>query len=115
MELYNLLNKEKASSAGTIVDVLGETLSDRKGAKNIIVVMKDYGVDMSNNTRTQVNEEMVEDYDRLIVMAEPSTIPNWLRKSQKTEIWTVKDPKDQDIETTRTIVGEIKKRVELLK
>lgn len=108
---YNATHPGMADSAGTIVDIPGEKISERPGAANIIAAMHDYDIDISNGTRTQLNPDMVDTYDKLIVMAEPDTIPEWLRDNAKTEIWTIADPKGQDMDTTRGIVGQIKDRV----
>lgn len=83
MELYNQLYPGNADSAGTIVDNPGERLIDRKGAVNIIEVMREDGIDMSDNTRKQLDISMVNQYDKLIVMAEKDTIPEWLKKSPR--------------------------------
>ena len=112
--LYNQIHPGDADSAGTIVDNPDEKLGDKKGAENIIEVMLEHGIDVVSNTRTQINENMINQYDKVIVMAEPKTIPDWLRDSPKTEIWTIQDAKDQDIETTRRIVGEIEEKVKIL-
>jgi hypothetical protein len=73
--------------------------------------MNEHGSDMSGNQRTQVTEPMLGKYDKAVVMAEPETIPDWLANHPKVELWTVKDAKNQDLETTRTIALEIKKLV----
>lgn len=112
--LYNKIHPGNSDSAGTIVDNPGERLVDRKGAKNIIKVMLEHDIDIASNIRTQIDENLVNQYDKVIVMAETKTIPDWLRDNSKTEIWTIQDPKDQDIETTRRIVGQIEEKVRSL-
>ncbi len=114
MALYNQIHPGDADSAGTIVDNPGERLGDRIVAKNIVQVMLEHGIDISENTRTQISEDMIDRYDKVIVMAELNTMPEWLKDSQKTEIWTIQDAKDQDIETTRRIVNEIEDKIKLL-
>jgi protein-tyrosine-phosphatase len=114
MELYNQIKPGESSSAGTAVDEPGQKLSEREGAVNIIEVMKDYDIDMSHNIRKQLNEDMAAKYDKLICMAEPETIPEWLNNHPKTAIWTIQDPKGQDVETTRIIVRQIKERIRTL-
>ena len=114
MELYNQLHPGDADSAGTIVDNPGERLIDRKGAVNIIEVMREDGIDMSNNTRKQLDISMVSQYDKLVVMAEEDTIPEWLKKEPKATVWTIQDPKNQDVETTRSIVNQLSDLVRAL-
>jgi protein-tyrosine-phosphatase len=110
-EFYNQLMPGYGASAGTIVSSPGQKLSQRNGAVNIIKVMNEHGSDMSSNQRTQVTEPMLNEFDKVVVMAEPETIPDWLANHPKVELWTVKDAKNQDLETTRIIALEIKKLV----
>lgn len=114
MELYRKKGGQ-ASSAGTRVDAPGATLAERPGAFNIVKIMnEDYGIDMMHNIRTQISEKNVEGYDKIIVMAEHNTIPEWLFDDKRVELWLVDDPKGQDISTTRRIVQEIKQKVDSL-
>jgi len=114
MELYRYKGG-LADSAGTKVDTPGMTLAERPGAFNIVQVMKeDYGIDMIHNMRTQISEDNIKGYDKIIVMAEPDTIPEWLSSDERFEFWLVNDPKGQDLSTTRQIVNEIKEKVDKL-
>ena len=114
MELFTLHFGTKAGSAGTAVDDAGQKLIDRLPAKNVITIMKDYGVDMSNNIRKQVTPEMADEYDKIFVMAEPATIPVWLSENKKTEIWIIPDMKDLDLESSRKVVAEIDEKIKHL-
>lgn len=114
MEFYNQVRPGESDSAGTLVDAPGQQLFDRKGAGTIIGIMKTYGIDMTNNVRRQLDENMAKQYDKLIVMAEPETVPAWLRHDPKAEIWTIPDPKGQDVETTTSIVKQVKGHVDTL-
>ena len=111
MEFYNQLVPGYGASAGTIVDKSGEKLKERFGAEHIITVMKEHGSDMSENIRTQITQKMLNDYDKVIVMAEPNTVPNWLSDNPKVITWTIEDAKDKPLEKTREIALEIKLRV----
>lgn len=114
MELYRLRGGQ-ADSAGTRVDVPGQSLNDRPGAATIVNVMRnEYAVDMSRNVRTQLTLDLAANYDRLIVMAEHETIPKWLLTMPTAEFWQVDDPKQQDEITTRDIVREIACRIDAL-
>jgi protein-tyrosine-phosphatase len=111
---YNQLVPGHGASAGTIVDIEGQKIGERPGAANMITVMREHGLDISDNIRTQVTEELLKHYDRVIVMAEPETIPGWLKAHKKTEIWAIKDAKGVNIPGTRKIAAELKSRVEIL-
>lgn len=111
MELYRL-HGGIGDSAGTRVDVPGQQLADRPGAATILhVMLKTYGRDMSRNLRTQITPENAAGYDKLIVMAEPETIPAWLREDTKTELWHIPDPAGRDEAATLDIVWKIEEKV----
>lgn len=114
MALYNVDAEVKASSAGTIVGEEKRTIGERELAASIVQVMKEEGLDISNNTSTQITPEMIEDFDKVIVMAEPYSIPDWLSGSPKTEIWEVPDLKAVSVEEAREIVALIKSKLSSL-
>ncbi len=114
MELYRQRGG-KADSAGTKVDQPGQVLADRPGATIIVDVMRaSYGIDMSRNTRTQITPARAAGHDKLVVMAEPETIPAWLDEDSRTLRWIVDDPKGQDEATTRMIVCRIEREIEAI-
>ena len=114
MELYRA-NGGDADSAGTKVDLPGTTLAERPGAATIVAIMRaQYGIDMINNVRTQITTENAQPYDRIVVMAEQETIPDWLAADPRFVYWKVDDPKGQDPATTQSIVGEVKQKVDSL-
>jgi protein-tyrosine-phosphatase len=90
----------------------GQVMKDCPGAAKVIEVMKEVGVDVSNETRTQLYEPMLEWPDRIIVMAEPENIPTWLSSSPKYIYWDVTDPKDTPTEFHRNIRDRIQKNLE---
>lgn len=112
--LFNKYFNAQSRSAGTMVDMPGELLSQREGAKNIITTLGEYGVDISSCYRTQLTEDMANSFDKLVVLAEPAAIPDWLRTNPRAIFWDVQDTKAQDLEATRRIVGEIAKKVQEL-
>lgn len=114
MAFYNQMHSGQADSAGTIVDNPGERLVNRMGAANVIAVMQENGIDISNNIRKQLSKSMADEYDKLIVMAELDTMPEWLADHPKTTIWTIQDPKGQDLHTTRLIVNQLRELVQTL-
>ncbi len=107
MEIHRQLGGE-ADSAGTKVDAPGATLAERPSAATIIGIMKhDFGVDMTPNVRTQLTEELASNYDKLVVMAEEETWPEWLKTDPRLVHWKIQDPKFQDPSTTQRIVDEV--------
>ncbi len=118
-ELYNkLTGTNDAESAGTQVMHPGKSLSERRGRRGgtyIIDVMKeDEGIDVSGNTRTQITEDMLDEYDKIISMAQPEYTPEWLSKHPHYVYWEVSDPMDHGAEATRKAKKEIEAKVKEL-
>lgn len=108
--LFNSLSKNhKAISVGTKVfdkegnSVEGEKLKDREGAKHVVASMDEVELDVHQAERNQITEQVVEDSDLIIVMAEKETIPEYLLKNDKVRYWGIVDPKNQTLEEVRVI------------
>ena len=113
MELWRLKGSGETGSAGSAVDSPDTTLAERPGAVNIVNIMReDYGVDMIQNVRKQITKELAAPYDRLIVMAQPETWPEWLRTDPRVTYWEVEDTLGHDVPTTRRIVKEIEAQID---
>jgi protein-tyrosine-phosphatase len=101
------------SSAGTSVydkegnSQDGKKLGDLAAANEVINSLKEIGVEVRDNVRTQITPEMVAEADKIIVMAEPETIPDFLKNSNKVNYWEVEDPKGMDQENTNKIRDQI--------
>lgn len=104
-----------ADSAGTKVKNPGETVRERAeysdGAKNVIAALREEGIDITTSKRQQVTPEMLDDYDKVIVMAEPESIPEWLSAHPKYEYWHIEDPRYKGFEETKKTQGLIKEKV----
>ncbi len=121
--LFRTLNdKHEILSAGTqVVNKEGESrdgqkLKDLINPDKIILPLKEKGIDVSEYVRTQLTPDMVSWADKIVVMAEPETIPDYLSSSDKAEYWDVKDPKGTSMEehaqTVNQIEGLVKKFIE---
>ncbi len=107
--LYNKESGGGASSAGTVVNKGdGMRIKDIPLAEPVIRFMKEEGIDISNHTRTQITEEMLDEYDKIIVMAEPETIPSFLSAHENVEVYDIDDLKGVDDETYMRIIKELK-------
>ena len=111
-ELYNkMTDTHDADSAGTQVSRPGKTLQerrDRRGGTFVIDVMKEEeGIDISQNTRTQLAEEMLSNYDLVINMAQPQYTPEWLKKHPNYIYWPIEDPGGNGKADTVRAKGEI--------
>src|SRR3989344_5021055 len=94
--LFNKMSKKHmAESAGTKVDTTWETLIDfakiNPSAENVIIVMREEGLEVGHKTRKQINEEMLKDYDKVIVLARPEECPEYLVNNSKTVFWDIED------------------------
>ena len=112
--LYERLTGDAAGSAGTFVDYPGQRLGARTAASGALASMREIGIDMGSQVRTQVTEEMLENYDKVIVMSEPERTPAWLSANSKVEIWSVEDPRAKTPKEVKVIRDEIATRVEKL-
>jgi arsenate reductase (thioredoxin) len=109
-----------STSAGTKVfnkdgsSADGERLIDRDGAQDVLAVLLELGIDAANSVRKQVSQTMVEEADKVILMAEDETVPIYLKKSEKVTVWKIEDPKSKGLDETRMIRDQIKSLVENL-
>ena len=114
---YNqFTNSKDAEAAGTDVKEQGQTLQERKNTSSssnffVIDVMKEIGIDISQSRRQQLTADMLDDYDRVISMAEEDESPSWLVNSPKYVHWDIKDPRGQSFEVTAKARDEIKARI----
>lgn len=105
--------KHHAFSAGTWVrdkdgvSMHGKKLNEFEAAKEVISSLHEIGIDASKNKRDQIDNEMVEEADLIVVMAEEHTIPEFLKNSPKVKYWEVEDPKGMSQEDTNKIRDQI--------
>lgn len=100
------------SSAGFSVSVPGQRIGDREVAQDVIRAMKEEGIDMSNNTRTLFDLNMLNNFDTVVVLAKESEIPEVVKENKKIIFWDITDPYQKGFETSVIVRDEIKKLVE---
>ncbi len=111
-----LLKKEgfEVKSAGTKLSGPEERLGNIADLlEHVLMVMKEIGIDMTENVRNNVTPEMAEWADKIIlVVDERDPIPGYLMNNPKAITWDVLDPKGQSLEFTRQcrdqIIGLVK-------
>jgi len=115
--MYNKLSgSSDAESAGTEVEKPGQTLiertKERGGASHVIDVMKEEGIDVSNNSRKQITKSIIKQYDRIISMADKTHTPEWLLEASNYMYWHIPDPMtknyDETIKAKKQITNKIK-------
>nr|MCS5657579.1 low molecular weight phosphatase family protein [Dehalococcoidia bacterium] len=92
--LFNQLSREPAISAGTVADAIVERTKPasrrlKDGGSSAITYMNEQGVDISESLRDQLTPEMVQEADKVVVMADDDNWPNYLRNSDKVVVWTI--------------------------
>jgi len=103
---YNL----DSISAGTKLSSpeLGEMIKNIPLTENLFIVMKEEGINLSNKKRKEITKEMIKDVDKIIVMAEEETIPEFLKNNEKVIYWKVEDSKGKSLENWRELVKQLK-------
>lgn len=110
--IFNNLSKGKdiAISAGTKVVREG---SNKEGQKikdkdmNIVNVMQEIGIDVSDYERKQITPEMFKEADKVIVINPSKNLPQYLHPSEKVIFWDIDDPYNQDLEFARKVRDQI--------
>ena len=77
-----------------------------------VEVMKEVGIDISNNQPKILTTESVKESDVVITMGCGDACP--IFPGKRYEDWQLEDPAGKDIETVRKIRDEIKSRIEVL-
>ena len=117
--LFNQLSGEPATSAGTRADAIVEMTkpSSRRlkdAGSSAITYMSEQGVDVSESLREQLTPELVQEADKVIVMADKDTWPDYLRNSDKIVVWEIQDTRGMGPDSARPLYDEIKRRVQEL-
>ena len=115
--LFKRLSSHEAESAGTRADEIvarsnppTRTLKDTPSPA--VPYLKELGVDISQNLRTQLTEDLVRQADKVIVMADRDNWPDYLRDSDKVTFWDIEDTRGLGSDEAQPLLDEIKRRVE---
>ncbi len=108
---YNHLKRsgKKAKSAG----ILSYTAERHKApSRNAIKVMKEEGIDISDNDVTALSLDLIEESDKIYVLCSENDCPYYLRNSEKDiEYWDIDDPIGKSPDDYRGTRDEIKEKV----
>ncbi len=102
-----------ANSAGTVVEREGETIIEY-GAVQAPKILAEQGIDATNFRRHQVTQQMLEGYDKIVVMADKATVSDWLMNHPRFEYWEVFDPRVSDYAETKVVFAQIEQKVRAL-
>ena len=117
--MFNHLSTNHAESAGTRVHQQeGQTLKEvveEAAARGVSVVvlrmMAEEQMDLSENTRKQVTATMVDAADKVVVMADKDTLPDYLVANEKVVFWDLLDTLEGSYEFVVAVKEQIKQRV----
>ena len=116
---FDRLSTHRSQSAGTTVgDNHGQTIREHLAVRQVsdfvFEILGDQGLDVSENERTQVTPAMVEEADRVIVMTERDSLPDYLLGNKKVDYWNIRDTLRQPYDVTLEVTIQIRRRVEAL-
>ena len=94
-------------SAGILLD-----LTRRYVAKNVLEVLKEYGIDSIDEVSREITEQDLIWADKIIIVA--NNIDKDIFKDKDVEIWKIEDCSENDIDKIREIVKKIDKMVKEL-
>ncbi len=119
--LFNKLSQHKAESAGTKVEALlaeekpsTRTVKHATGGQPVIDYMRSEGIDVSENTRSQITPKMVDESDRVVVITAKESWPKYLLESKKVIFWNIPNAVDMTPEDARLVYDQVKKHVKEL-
>ncbi|MEA1929325.1 MAG: low molecular weight phosphatase family protein [Patescibacteria group bacterium] len=111
--LYNTLTgTQDAHSAGTLLTGPEQSLvSLLPKTQFAINTMGEEGADVRGHIRRLVTQEMVNEADIIIDMAQPETVPDFVKAHPDRRVWVIDDPKDTSMETHIRVRDEIKEKI----
>lgn len=104
--------KHHAKSAGTIVDrVTNHKLAEFPEHANLFTSMDEIGLDIRECTAELLTPAMVKEADKVVVMAEKHTWPEFLINCENVIYWDIADICNQSLEKYRETREQIKELV----
>ena len=99
--IYNkLTNSNNSDSVGTYVgahdEPEGQVLSDLFKTPDFFEIMERNDMNVRNNKTVRLMEDMFENYDLIVSMAEEPYIPDFLKNNKSVIWWEVENPKFVD-------------------
>jgi len=93
-------------------DLNGMLLKDRPSSKHVIECLREIGIDTSSHVIERLTPEMVENADKIFIMAKSETVPEFLKSSGKAVYWDIEDPDKQNLEMHKETRDKIKELIE---
>jgi protein-tyrosine-phosphatase len=116
-ELYKSITHKNASSAGTKVKPEKNGVLLKNDGEFALTAIDNFdkltGIDISNNTRKMLTEDMMRLAEKIIIMADKDTLPDYISAyDDKIEYLSIRDPKTYDFDGYKDIIEQIRKYIE---
>ena len=114
---FNHLSEFTSTRTDTMgAEFEGQTVADRGlVAPSVVMVLEllnEEGLDISSEQRNQLTPELVDAADKVIVMAQRDSWPDYLVEGGKVVFWEISDPVNVPRETAQSKMDQIKGLVE---
>ncbi len=118
---FGKLSQHEASCAGTAVDetlarqnITSRKMKDALSQRSAEYIRHEFGVDISERERRQLNPEIIDEADRVIVITEKGDWPDYLLEGGKVEFWDIGEPLGRDDAFVLEVYAQVRQRVEQL-
>jgi len=80
----------------------------------VIAYMRGEGIDVSENNRSQLTPNMVDEADKVVVITVKESWPKYLLESEKVIFWDIPNAVGMTPEAARVVYDQVKKNVKAL-
>ncbi len=113
--LYNkYTNSKEAFSAGTVAKGAGKKIEEHERTDFVLDILDKEEINIREHTIKRLNENMIKDANKVIVMTDQESWPNYLKNSPKIEYWNIKDGKGKDYNFHIKMIKQIKQKIKKL-
>jgi len=89
-------------------------MKDALSQRSAEYIRHEFGVDISERERRQLNPEIIDEADRVIVITEKGDWPDYLLEGGKVEFWDIGEPLGRDDAFVLEVYAQVRQRVEQL-
>ena len=118
---FTTLSRHDSDSAGIAVNELivlrnlpSRKLKDVVDQRSVGYIRREFGMDVSERERQQLVPAMIDEADRVIVIAEKERWPSYLQEGGKIVFWDIPDAVGQPDEIAYDVFRQVQRRVERL-
>lgn len=113
--IYNKYTSSKdASSAGTIAEEAGKTLKQHERTDFVLDVLDKEGINIRSHKIKRLTEKMVDNADKVIVLTDLESWPDYLKNNSKIEYWEIEDGKGKNLHFHEKMKDKIKQKIKEL-